>query len=186
MEPLSSAIGLPLYWVQNKAFGRQFELRAKNMLFGTLRFEQALGTLATAESESGSWTLKRVGFLNVRVTIREAGRTDDLAVYWPRLWGDGWLETSRGSRFHWLSTNFWRTEWGFAQSDDRPLFVMKKGTEEPTLSDLLKSQAVVEIEPEGNGLEEISLLLMLGWYLMILHQEDTMVGTTAAITAVTS
>jgi len=184
MEALSIAIGLQLYWVQPKTFGRQFELRTENNLFGSLRFETAFGTLATAESAAGHWTFKRVGFLNPRVTIREAGANDDLAVYWPKFWGDGWLEYVKGSRFHWKSTNFWGTEWGFANVQEQLLFVLKPGIEKPKLSDLLKTQAVVEIESQEHSLAELPLLLMLGWYLMILHQEDTMVTVTTTTAAV--
>lgn len=184
MESLPSAINLPLFWVQPKAIERQFELRSANRLFGNLRFESAWGTLATASSAAGNWTFKRVGFLNPRLTVRQAGATDDLALYWPKFWGDGWLEFVGGSRFHWKATNFWRTEWGFANEQEELLFLLKPGVEKPKLSDLLKTQAVVEIQPGGHHLAELPLLLMLGWYLMILHQEDTtvIVATTAAST----
>ena len=183
MEELSTVFGLPLYWVQPKTGERQFELCADKRLFGVLRFETAFGTRATAESATGRWTFKRVGFLNPRVTIREAGITDNLAVYWPKLHGDGWLEYISGKRFHWVSTNFWGTEWGFADRQEELLFVMKPGAEKPKLSGLLKTQAVVEIRPPGHRLAELPMLLSLGWYLMVLHQEDTTaaVATTAAV-----
>jgi hypothetical protein len=184
MEAFSTAIGLQLYWVQPKTFERQFELRTEDGLFGGLRFETALGTLATASSATGRWTFKRVGFLNPRVTIREAGANDDLAVYWPKLWGDGWLEFVKGSKFLWKATNFWGTEWGFSNVQEELLFVLKPGVEKPKLSDLLKTQAVVEIGPQGHGQAELPLLLMLGWYLMILHQEDTTVTVTTTTAAV--
>lgn len=140
MEALSTTIGLQLYWVQPKTFERQFELRTENSLFGVLRFETALGTLATAETATECWKFKRVGFLNPRVTIREAGANDDLAVYWPKFWGAGWLEYVKGSRFHWKSTNFWGTEWCFANVQEQLLFVLKPGIERQRLSDLLRGR----------------------------------------------
>jgi hypothetical protein len=184
MEAFSTAIGLQLYWVQPKTFERQFELRTQNGLFGGVRFETDWGTLATASSATGRWTFKRVGFLNPRVTVREAGANDDRAVYWPKLWrGDGWLEFVKGGRFHWKSTNFWGTEWGFSNVQEELLFVLKPGVEKPKMSDLLKTQGVVEIGPQGHGQAELPLLLMLGWYLMILREID---ATAAATTAVVS
>lgn len=184
MEELSTALDRQFYWVQPKTLARQFELRSGDTLFGTLRFETATGTLAIAESATSRWTFKRVGFLNPRVTIREDGGTEDVAVYWPKFWGDGWLEYADGSRFHWKSTNFWRTEWGFANAQEQYLFVLKPGVEKSQVSDLLKSQVVVEIASQGHDQAELPLLLMLGWYLAVLHQDDTTMtaATTAAVT----
>ena len=182
MEAISSAIGLQLHWVQPKTMERRFELCGDDHLFGSLRFESAFGTLATAELAGVRWTFKRVGFLNPRVTIREAGSNENLAVYWPTFWGDGWLEYVNGSLFHWKSINFWGTAWGFADPQEQLLFLLKSGSEHPKLADLLKTQAVVGIEPAGQHVPELPLLLSLGWYLMILHLEDstTTVATTTA------
>lgn len=181
MDALSTAIGIPIYWVQRKMSERQFELRTMENVYATLSFEATRGTLATATSTTGRWTFKRVGFMNPRVTVREAGAAEDLAVYWPKHWGHGWLEFAKGNRFCWKPTNFWGTERGFVDEPGDPLFVLKSGAEKPKFSDQLKTQAVVEISSRGYGLAELPLLLMLGWYLMILDQEDN-----AAILAATA
>ena len=184
MDTLSTAIGIQLYWVQPKILDRQFVLRSSENIFGTLSFETAFGTLATATSATGRWTFKRVGFLNPRVTIREGGANADLAVYWPKLWSDGWIEFAQGNKFHWKSLKFWGTEWGCANAQEEMLFVLRPGTEKHQLSDLLKTQAVVDIQSHAYDIEELPLLVMLGWYLMILNEADTaatVVTTTAAI-----
>ena len=103
----------------------------------------------------------------------------DVAVFWPRMWGGGWLEFANGTRFQWKSINFWGTAWGFANTREELVFTMKPGAEKPKLSDLLKTQAVVEIETPSYGLAELPLLLVLGWYLMIMQQDDA--ATTAAV-----
>ena len=54
----------------------------------------------------------------------------------------------------------------------KALVTFKQGTEENKWSDLFKFQALVEIDPSANGLEELPLLVALGWYLMILHHDD--------------
>jgi hypothetical protein len=67
----SNALQSPLYWVQPGAFRRGFELhRADEQNIGSLRFEKAFGASARGDSPHGSWTFKRVGFLNPRVTVR--------------------------------------------------------------------------------------------------------------------
>jgi hypothetical protein len=186
MEALSTVVAMPLYWIQPKTFERRFELRAGDSLIATLCFETAFGTLATAESADGSWTFKRVGFLNPRVTVREVGVDTNLAVYQPRFWGDGSLEFRDGRVYRWRATNFWGTQWGFADSDENQLFALKPGVDKPKLSDLLKTQALVEIEPQGHTLPELPLLVLLGWYLMILHHDDTAaIAATTTVTAAT-
>jgi len=179
MEVFSAAPGSKLFWVQPRALEREFELRSECGLCGRLRFEKALGTLATADSAQGRWTLKRSGFLNPRVTIRKSGRYADVAVFWPKLWGGGWVDFADGNRFQWKSFNFWGTAWGFAGVREELLFTMKPGAEKTKLSDLLKTQAVVEIVTHPDGLAEMPLLIMLGWYLMIMQQEYS--ATAAAV-----
>ena len=83
METLSKVAGLPLYWVQPDTFARWFELRAGENLVATLGWQTSCGTLAMAESGDGRWTFKRLGFLNPRVAVREAGSEIDIATFWP-------------------------------------------------------------------------------------------------------
>jgi hypothetical protein len=172
MKALSTAIDLQLYWAQPSMFERHFELYSKNGLLGELHFETvsaAYGALITAGSATERWTFKGAGFLlKPRVTIRQAEANDDLAVYRPKFWGGGWVEFVKGSRFHWKSTSFWGTEWGFSNAQEELLFVLKL-----KLFDLLKVQSVVEIRPQWRDLDELPLLLMLGWYLRVRDSYDT-------------
>ena len=58
----------------------------------------------------------------------------------------------------------------------------KQGVEASWLADIFKTQARVEIQPAAEGLRELSLLVMLGWYLIVLKQQDdaSVVTITAA------
>ncbi len=180
---MESILGLkdePLHWVQPKR-DKQFELRTADALYGTLHFESIWGTRARAETADGSWTFKRVGFLNPRITVRQVGSDQDLAVYVPKFWGDGYVELVERN-YHWKALGFWAAQWGFAGPDEKFLFLMNHGKDEFKLSDLLKIQAHVEIAPEARGMADLPLLMLLGWYLLILHQEDA-TGAAAAASA---
>jgi len=179
MEAFKLTSGSLLQWVQPKTFERQFELRTDDSLLGVLRFETAFGTLASSSIGGEQWTFKRVGFFNSHVTIRAASGTNDVAIYWPKLWNNGWLEFDQGNRFHWKSLNFWGSEWGFCNAREELIFSLKQGSIEPKVSDIMKTQAIVKIEPQSQNLSELPLLLMLGWYLMIKQKDDT---TTVLIT----
>ncbi len=181
MEPLSSAAGAPLHWVQPKAMERLFELRSETALFADLQFQTAFGTLATARTADGNWSFKRVGFLNPRVTVRLPGAEADLAIYQPKFWGDGLLTFTNGPAFHWKSVNLWGTNWGFADAAEKMLYILKPGADKPKLSDIFKTQALLDIDPGVYYAPHLPLLVTLGWYLLVLQQDDT-TATTAATT----
>jgi hypothetical protein len=179
MTQLAAVAERQLHWVQPKALDRWFELRSGDELLATLSWETICGSLARAETADGSWTLKRVGFLNPRVTVRESGSEIDLATFWPRWLGDGTLEFAYGRAFRWQSTNFWATDWMFADSSGTPLIHFKQGSPEGKLSDVFKIQALVEIHPQAAELQELGLLILVGWYLAVLRHDDAAAGAAA-------
>ncbi len=183
MQPMASFVRTPLYWVQPKTFDRWFELRAGDQVVATLGWETSCGSLARGSTAQGSWTFKRVGFLNPRVTVRQSGSEIDVAVFWPRWLGDGTLELASGAVFRWQSTNFWGTDWMFSAGDGTPLLALKEGSKEGKLSDMFKTQSLVEIHPEAYDVPDIGLLVLVGWYLMILRQDDAAAGAAAAAAA---
>ncbi len=183
MKNLTEIFGAKLEWREPKATVRHYELRAGEALCGTLDFRSAWGTLATAEMAAGAWTFKRVGFLNPRVTVREAGSDHDLAVYQPRFWGDGQLALADGATFHWRSINFWSTQWAFTDVAGQPLVTFRSGVPDQKLKDIFRTQATVEIAPAATGDARLPLLVAFGWYLILLQHQDTAAtaGTVAAM-----
>jgi hypothetical protein len=182
MKPFSEISADPLEWREPKALEQHYELYQGDEIFATLIFKTAFGSLATAETTECKWTFKRVGFLNPRVTVRELGSDGNLAVFQPRFWGDGELILTSGERFTWKPTNFWQTEWVFQDTYDRLWVKFKSGTEKSKLSDLFKTQAMLEIAPVIPARETLPLLVTVGWYLMILHQQDAAAAATVAST----
>jgi hypothetical protein len=168
MKALSTDVGLQLHWVQPSIFERLFELHSECCILGELRFDavdSAQGILRVANSTTEHWTFRQRGVLKPRVTIREAEADDDLAVYWPKFWGDGRLEFTNEGIFHWKLTSISGTDWGFFNVQGELLFTLKF-----KLFDLVKIQSVVEIEAQWFDLVEMPLLLMLSWYLMVCNR----------------
>jgi len=154
-----------LNWIQPSSFERRFELHSEKGVFGKLYFETvdtASGSLTSTDQTTESWTFKRVGLLNSHITIRAAGTNDNVAIYRSKLFGDGWIEFTKGSKFHWKSISGIGSKWGFANEQEEILLAMKSKWYSP-----LKIQASIEIEPKGQGLDELPLLLISGWYLMV-------------------
>lgn len=168
-------------WVQPKVGERRFELRTGADVVATLVFRSFTGSLATAETAEGSMTFKRVGFLNARVTIRDAGGLEDVAVYHPRLWGGGELLFNDGQEVHWRSTNFWGTSWAFTDGANQVLVDFKPGLEHEKFSDMFKIQATLTINPMPALQTRGSILLPLGLYLLILQQDDSTASAGAVV-----
>lgn len=185
MKPLIEFTGRVLEWVQPRVFERAYELVSGETLLATLAFRSSFGTLAVAETAEGSWTFKRVGFLNPRISVRQAGGLDDLALYRPRFWGGGDLAFTAGPVVSWRSSDFWTTEWAFFDPADQPLVSFRQGREKERLADIFKSQATVEVSPLGAGSRHLSILAPLGMYLLVLHRDDSaaVIAATASTTA---
>ncbi len=184
MQPLSDHLDRELSWIQPKTSARAFELRVGDELLATLRFQSAFGSLAVADSSAGSWTFKRVGFFNPRVTVRVAGQEFDTAVYTPRWTGsDGKLAFANGRTYRWSVANFWSTKFQICDLDGEPLIGYHSGSEKPRLSDIFKTQAFVQVTPRGRELPDLPLLVLVGWYLIILQHEDS--AAAAAVIAAT-
>jgi len=160
---LTKPIDRDLTWVQPRALRAEYQLIADGKALASLRWKKAFGSLATAEAADGRWTFKRVGFLRPRVTVRAEGSVADVAVLEP---GTGVLQFSDGHRYHWVNTSSWGGEWAFASEDGtvlvRFLFPMAS----------LRMRGRVQVEPEARTQQDLSLLLLLGWYLVVLNSQD--------------
>ena len=184
MKPIAEAVSLPLAVLQPKAMERSFELRAGEELAGTLAFRSSFGSLALARTADSAWTFKRVGSFSPRATARSEGSERDLAVYTPRWIGQaGEIALWGGERLRFASTGFWGTRFALADAAERTLATFGPGPEPHRFTDLFRAQAVVGVDPAASARPDLGLLLLFGWYLVVLHHDDA-TATTVAVTAV--
>ncbi|HEX9095787.1 MAG TPA: hypothetical protein VF990_06735 [Candidatus Dormibacteraeota bacterium] len=177
MRSISEVAAEDLLWLQPAARKRDHELRAGDDVVATLHFQR--GSLADAEAAGAHWTFKRQGFWHPRVTVRTAGSDADLAVFHPRWVGGGALEFPDGRTVRLSSANFWQSEWLW-QENEKPL-IRFKGRH-----GLIKARGAVEVSPEGAALPDLPMLILLGWYLILLHAEDSAAASSASTVAVIS
>jgi hypothetical protein len=177
MRPLADFAQQELLWVQPAAMKREHELRAGDEVVANLRFER--GSLASAVAAEGEWTFKRQGFWQPRVTARAAGSPSDIALFRPHWAGGGRLELADGTALQLSSANFWQSQWVWQQQDR--VLLRYKGRH-----GLIKAGGALELAPEAAHRPDIALLALLGWYLILLHAEDSTASTAAAITPVIS
>jgi len=171
VRPISEISGQELLWIQPAARKRDHELRAGDDVVATLHFQR--GSLADAEAAGGHWTFKRQGFWQPRVTVRTAGSDADLAVFHPRWVGGGTLEFADGRAVRLSSANFWQSEWLWHENET-PL-IRFKGRH-----GFIKASGAVEIQPDAAALPDLAMLVLLGWYLILLYAEDSAAASSAA------
>ena len=165
MRSIRAAVSEPLQWSQPSATHRAFELRSGTEVLATLRWEKIFGSLAMGECADGQWTFKRSGFLNPKVTARTAGTESEVAVFDPTWKGDGTVQLTGGRRYRWYKPSFWGSEWSFAGEDETVIATFKPR------GGFIRHAADVTLAPNTTA-TEIALLVMLGWYLMVLMSSD--------------
>jgi hypothetical protein len=184
MEPLMDHLEDRLFWMQPKAMRRSYELRAVKSTVGTLEFETPFGSRATARADGKVWSFKRMGFFKPRITVRAAERTEDIAVYRPKWSGsEGELNLSDGRRYNWTIANFWATRFEIRDAQGQTLISYTSGSAEAALTDLFKNQSEVAITDAGRSTADIDLLVLMGWYLIVLQREDSAAITAAVATS---
>ncbi|MFZ5916211.1 MAG: hypothetical protein ACOYZ7_04705 [Chloroflexota bacterium] len=177
MKPLTNFINNELVWLQPEVSERRFELRSGPALLATLRFESDFGSLALAESTAGHWTLERQGFLNPRVVVRQVAATVDLATFQPDWMGsEGTLSFGDGRTFGWKSGNFWGNQRLLVDATGETLVTYHTTLNKTRrLLDILKTEATVIVHPSARTVADLMLLLVCGWYLKVLQEEEAVV-----------
>jgi hypothetical protein len=166
MMRITELIGQKLQWIQPNALRMDFELRAGDTAVATLRFRHRSGSFATAESSDGSWTFKRVGFWQTRVTIRESGAESDLAVFRNGTWGGGGtLELPDGRRYP-ANSKSWASQYEFRTETGEALITHRQ------IGGMLRMSAEVEVHDLAKDMAEIPWMVLLGWYLSVMMSMD--------------
>ena len=168
-----------VHWVQQKTMQKSFELLAGEQVIGTLQFPHALSTRAEVQTSLQHWSFKRTGFPKIRISIRKPDEEQDFAIFSPYLFGNGVLQMEDGHSFNWAPLNFWRTQWMFYDAGDLPILQFLSGSRKSKLSDLFKTQVEVEIMDASISDEQLCLLVPLGFYLFVLHANDTAIAAAA-------
>jgi hypothetical protein len=170
MKRMRELAGRELLWAQPKAMKREFELKDGEELVATLQFRTTFGSFATAETGDGSWTFKRVGFLQTHVTICPAGSDEAIAVFRNNTWkSGGTLEFPTGRTLR-ATSGFWRTKVEFMTESDEALVRLHR------VAGVIHLSAHVEITPAGAELTELPWLVALGWYLAVKMHDDAGAG----------
>jgi len=171
MERLTSTKSKVFEWAKS---GKTSTLTAEGKVYARVTWAKSWGSLATGESADGEWTLKRVGFLRPRVTVRKKGSQTDLVVISMDWTGGGAVSFSDASSFSFKRVGFWRPELVLTDPIGSRVFSMSQS------SGFGKQRATLKLESEAaRSSWRTPLLAIVGWYLAILISEYD--STTAVI-----
>ena len=171
MRRITQVRGQELAWTQTGYCHGEYELQAGDEVVATLRWHGE--SLAIAETADGHWSFERPGYRRARVSVKTVGSGTQIAVisfYWT---GGATLELAGGKLFHWSATNFWGSRWGWRDADGTELMSLRS-------KQRLKVSGLVESSQATATLPEFDLLVTLGWYLLVMHSQDSTTDAVAA------
>ena len=152
-------------WAKSKGiFKPEYELRSGNDVLATLRWREVFGPLAEGQAADGHWTFNCGGFFRQRVTVRLAGQDADLAVFrWP--WrGSGLVEFQDGRKFRFFRTpDFWCRTYAFEDIHGQQFLQFDLNW--------FGTSVKLETKPMAKSLPELTLLSILGLYILILMKQ---------------
>lgn len=181
MQPIGETGSHEFLWRQPRRRASTYDLYAGEYLVATLSWQR--GSRAEARTASGQWTFERTGFWHARVRVRGPSPDASCITFTPRWTGAGNLECAGERRFRWTPANFWQTQWVWQAADGTLLMRIRRNPKITHGGHTAK--ALVELMPAADDLPELPLLILLGWYLVLLHAR-TVAATTAANVAAIS
>ncbi len=151
-----------LRWLRQNEKPVQFDLLAGDATLATLTWEGGSGSLAIARTAQGTWTLKRVGFLTPRVSVRAEGAAADVA----RLsvhFNYHRIEMTRGPAYRFHRAGILLPAWQVARENGSEILHIEPVREGRTLV----GGAVIASAAAAH-LPDLPLLAILSWYFIVL------------------
>ena len=162
LASLDSVDATSLRWLRQSESPLEFDLSSGDRPLARLRWKSGTGTRAAVETSAGTWTLKRVGFLNPEITLRAEGVTVDLA----RLsvhWNYHRIEVTGGSSFRFHRVGVLIPAWQVTDESGSEVLHI-----EPVREGRKLVGGAVVASAASSRLDEFPRLLVLSWYFIVL------------------
>jgi len=154
-----------------------YQLLVGDQHFATLAWQKGSGSIAAAESSEGRWTLKRRGFLWPGITVRNVPDRQELAVLRAQ-WRESTIQLADGSSFRWTRSGFRDPSWKVTDALGTELLSF-----EPHRKGKHLDGGTVTCHPSATNHRALLLLLVLGWYFIVLAWMEEHHDVTGAIGA---
>lgn len=164
----------PLEW---KCVSEQrFELIAGGVLYAVMRCDSPYALSATAMTALDSWTMRCVRFLDSQFVVQNKAENEDIAFYVPTEPGKGLLQYVNGRIFKLQAQTSLaglfkgQRSWSWLDENGRVLLTIQP--QPSTWPNQFQRDALVTMTPQAEGVTELPLLAVLGWYILLVHYED--------------
>jgi hypothetical protein len=179
--------GHELAWTRPDQLQRTYELCFGSDCLARIGWNHGWDGFAEVECAGDRWMFKHEGFLNARVRIFRNSLTHEAAILQHRWGRNSYLTFPDGSQFTWSVLSFWKGELGYKDQNGNVLLSFVPGYVKGKKAGLLK------VEPKALELPNLSMLITLGWYLMVklaqasaetvMIQESSLIPLTAQLRA---
>lgn len=161
-----------LHW--KELGGNRYELRdADEQAIATMQRRRWWSTYVEVDAPGNRWSFERKGFWKRHIVIQSVGTGMEPARFDYSNWNGGKLTFADGRVFEWRQSDFWGSKWAWMTTDRQPFLGFASGG-------FIRMNAALSIAPEARDMPSLALMVFLGWYLLMLHREDT-----AAVVAAT-
>jgi hypothetical protein len=150
-----------LRWLRTSEDPPEFTLSSGSVAVATLRRTASRGSLATAETAEGTWTLKRTGFLSPRLTVRRKDATEELAHLTPHL-RHHLLDVAGGGSYRLRRAGLLLPAWSLTTGAGREVLHV-----EPVPEGRKLAAGAVLVESDVGSAEAL-VLVLLTWYFIVL------------------
>jgi len=172
LAPFDSVDLTALRWMRDDSGGNSFSLKSGDTTIATLVWNKPRGSLATAVTTEGRWTLKRTGFVRTHLTARPEGSTTDVARLVSAL-ADHRIEIANGPIYDMKHTSRLVPAWSIRPDGTDTEIVSIESVREGRKLD----GAIYEVEVDPKTLPDLPMLLLLSWYFIVLEWfEDEVAG----------
>lgn len=171
---LSYLVGQPLTWVPAAAFKARYDLIAPdNTTLATLDMS-SWTSKAHALVPEGTLFLHKEGWSGLKVAISAVEQGPLLATYQRKWTGtSGQLLFPDGREFRWGKVNFWGTQKAWTDPTGTTAYVQF------SVGGFSRKSSVV-IYPQAAEIPELSLLLVLGLYNILIERRDAAAASSSA------
>jgi hypothetical protein len=166
MPPLSSLVGKPLTWVPTAVFKSRYDLIAPgNTALASLDMSN-WSSKATAQVPEGTLFLHKEGWTGLKVAVYAAEGGPLIATFQRKWTGtSGQLTFSDGRQFKWGKANFWGTKKAWTDPTGGTVYAQLS-------TGAFSRRCSVVIYPPAAGIPELSLLLVLGLYNIVIDRRN--------------
>lgn len=171
---LSYLVGQELTWVSTEAFKARYNLVAPDStILATLDMSNWTSK-AHATVPEGTLFMRKEGWSGLKVSIYAAEQGPLIATYQRKWTGTrGQLLFPDGRSFMWNKINFWGTQKAWTDLTGNIVYVQLSVKSFSRTSNVL-------IHPQAADIPELSLLVVLGFYNIIIERRDAAAASASA------